>query len=144
VSTQAAATGWNIRDDPGLPEAARPLWTRREGDAWAFAFEARAAHANGSGAIHGGMLATFMDHALGLTVREAVDRMPVATIQLDLQYLAAARPGMLVEARGEVLRRTRSVVFVRGALTAEGAVILAASGIWKVLASGGSRAATPP
>ena len=46
-----------------------------------------------------------------------------------------ANPGEFVEARTEIVRRTRSVVFVRGRLGVGGRQVLAASGIWKVLDS---------
>ena len=125
--------GWTRGDDAGLPETARPLWIRDEPAGRAFGFMARDAHANARGAIHGGMLAVFMDHTLGLTVRTATGGVPVATVQLDLQYLAAGRTGTLIEGRGEVVRRTRSLVFVRGTLTAEGTPVLSATGIWKII-----------
>lgn len=128
-----AAGGWTRGDDTGLPETARPLWVREAPEGRVFGFEAREAHANARGAIHGGMLAAYMDHTLGLTVRHAVGGRAVATAQLDLHYLAAGRVGTLVEGRGKVVRLTRSLVFVRGTLTAEGSALLSATGIWKIL-----------
>nr|WP_255574827.1 PaaI family thioesterase [Caldovatus aquaticus] len=92
-------------------------------------------HNNGRGVVHGGILASIMDHALGKTVGDAVRPQRCATIQLDLHYLAPVAPGEFVTARCEVTRRTRSVVFVRGELFAGGRAVLAASGIWKVLES---------
>ena len=110
----------------------------------AFGLLTDARHANRRGVVHGGMLVTLMDHALGAVVWEAVGRAPIATIQLDAHFLAAVRPGEFVEARGQVVRRTRSVVFVRGALTAGGREVLAASGIWKVLGGEEPRQGAPP
>jgi acyl-coenzyme A thioesterase PaaI-like protein len=74
-----------------------------------------------------------MDHTIGRVARAAADEAPVATIQLDLHYLAPAKPGQFIEARGVVVRRTRSVIFLRGTLSAEGKEVLSASGIWKIL-----------
>ena len=128
-----AAHGWTLREDTGLPEVVRPLWFRQEEAGIAFGFQAREAQTNGRGVVHGGLLATMIDHALGRTVREAVGGAAVATIQLDLHYLAPARPGQFIEARGEVTQRTRSVVFIRGTLLANGKPVLTASGVWKVL-----------
>jgi acyl-coenzyme A thioesterase PaaI-like protein len=70
---------------------------------------------------------------MGRVARRAAGDVPVATIQLDLHYLAPARPGHFIEARGIVVRRTISVIFLRGALTSEGTDVLTASGIWKIL-----------
>ena len=129
-----AADGWVQGDATGLPPFLQPLWTRREGEAVAFGFEARPELANARGVLHGGILATFMDHTLGLTARIGADPAPMATVQLDLHYVAAAQPGPLIEGRGEVVRRTASLVFLRGTLSAGGRLLLSASGIWKVLA----------
>lgn len=125
------AAGWTQRIPSGLPPMANPLWMRGA----EFGFQTRAEHANGRGVVHGGVLATFIDHALGLTVREAIGGgMNLATIQLDLHYLAAAMPGQFLVASGEVTRRTRSVVFIRGMLRHGETTVVAATGIWKILA----------
>lgn len=129
------AEGWRQQDDPGLPDFVRPLWFRDEGNTIAFGFQTRPAHYNGRDMVHGGIMAVFADHALGLTVRRAVEGAPAATIQLDLHYLGVTRPGAFVEARAEVMRRTRSVVFVRGLLSSGGAVVVTASGTWKLLSN---------
>lgn len=128
-----AAEGWVHGDQTGLPIFLRPLWTRQEGDAVAFGFEAHPELANGRGVLHGGMLAAFMDHTLGLTVRHSTGPRPMATIQLDLHYVAAGETGQFVEGRGELVRRTSSLVFMRGELTQGGRVLLSASGIWKLI-----------
>jgi acyl-coenzyme A thioesterase PaaI-like protein len=79
------------------------------------------------------MLLTFADSALGRIVAEAVERKPIATIQLDTHFLAPAKPGDFVEARGRIVRKTRSVVFVEGMLTVRGHPVIRSHGIWKVL-----------
>ncbi|MBU8536360.1 PaaI family thioesterase [Falsiroseomonas tokyonensis] len=126
-----ATDGWQIVTPSGLPETANPLWQRGA----EYGFAARPDHANGRGVIHGGILATFMDHTLGLIVRAATGGgINLATIQLDLHYLAAAKPGQFLVGAGEITRQTRSVVFVRGTLRAGDTAVIAATGIWKLLA----------
>jgi acyl-coenzyme A thioesterase PaaI-like protein len=127
------AEGWSLREDVGLPEMVRPLWTRLENGVAAFGFQTRPAHFNGRDMVHGGIMALFADHALGLTVCVAVDSAPTATIQLDINYVGVTRPGAFVEVRAEVLRRTRSIVFVRGMLTVKGTLVGTANGVWKIL-----------
>lgn len=134
MSADPAADGWVRHDNTGLPELFQPLWRREEGEAVAFGFQSRPEHGNGRPMVHGGILALFADHGLGMTVRRAVQGAPTATIQLDISYVAVARPGMFVEVRAEVLRQTRSVLFVRGLLTAEGTLVATANGVWKRLA----------
>jgi uncharacterized protein (TIGR00369 family) len=72
-------------------------------------FEARADHLNPAGTLHGGVLATLVDTAMGQAVRSAAgdDDVP-ATSQLTVTYLRPGRPGPLevsatVRTRGEHL-----------------------------------------
>ena len=132
MSFAPAAAGWTRLQDPNLPPVAASHWTREDAEGVAFLFGTDERHGNGNGAVHGGLLATYIDHTMGRTARLAAET-KVATIQLDLQYLAAARPGDFVEARGVVTRRTRSVLFMAGRLSVGGKGIVAATGIWKVL-----------
>src|SRR5438552_16778154 len=67
-------------------------------------WEARADHRNLQGLVHGGILATLVDIAMGLAIRTVVgpSRRHV-TIDLGVHYLRPARPGRL-DAAGTVLR----------------------------------------
>jgi uncharacterized protein (TIGR00369 family) len=125
--------GWKPFDDPAMPRVTLRQWERAEGEGFAFGFETDATHANGQGVVHGGVLATYVDHTMGRSARRAAGEEAVATLQLDLHFLAPARPGDFVEARSIVVHRTRSVIFMRGTLTAQGTDVLAASGVWKIL-----------
>jgi uncharacterized protein (TIGR00369 family) len=61
--------------------------------------------------IHGGMVATLLDTAMGgacATVLEARESFLTADLRVD--FMRAARPGLL-RAQGRVLHRTRRVVF---------------------------------
>jgi uncharacterized protein (TIGR00369 family) len=73
------------------------------------AFEARDEHLNPAGTLHGGVLATLVDTAMGLAVRSATgdDDVP-ATSQLTVTYLRPGTPGTVtvtaqVRTRGEHL-----------------------------------------
>jgi uncharacterized protein (TIGR00369 family) len=72
-------------------------------------FDATAAHLNPAGTVHGGVLATLVDTAMGTAVRSATDDGDVpATSQLTVTYLRPGKPGRLtvtarVRTRGEHL-----------------------------------------
>jgi uncharacterized protein (TIGR00369 family) len=96
-------------------------------------WEARTDHRNLQGLVHGGILATLADIAMGLAVRTVVGptRRHV-TIDLHVQYLRPARPGRL-EARGSVVRVGTHVGFAEGAvMDAEGRLLIRASGTYSV------------
>ena len=67
-------------------------------------FEARDEHLNPAGTLHGGVLATLVDTAMGTAVRSATsdDDVP-ATSQLTVTYLRPGKPGVL-----EVTARVRT------------------------------------
>lgn len=110
-----------------------PLFCRRTGEGLRFAFLAAEKHMNGRGVIHGGMLMTFADQVLGLTVEDAVGGNNVATISLNCDLIASGRPGDLIEGQASVIRVTKSVVFVRGTLCHGEIVLVNANGLWKRL-----------
>jgi len=64
-------------------------------------FDATEEHLNPAGTVHGGVLATLVDTAMGTAVRSATDDGDVpATSQLTVTYLRPGKPGRLtVEAR---------------------------------------------
>jgi uncharacterized protein (TIGR00369 family) len=54
-------------------------------------------HLNAGGTVHGGMLATLVDTAMGAAVRSSVDGEEIpATSQLTVTYLRPGKPGRLV------------------------------------------------
>jgi len=72
---------------------------------------------SGAGAVHGGALASLVDHAISLAVYPLVERGKwVATVELKLNYLAPVRAGEIV-AEAQVLALGRQVGTVRVDLT---------------------------
>lgn len=124
-----------LRNDMGFSQHVGPFYVRKPKDGFtlAFGFRAQAHHANRGGVVHGGMLVSFMDHALGAICFAAAGRRPCSTISLDCNFVSPARPGDWVECTGEIGRVTSSVVFVDGRLRVNERVVMQAKGIWKVL-----------
>ncbi len=111
-----------------------PTWVREEIEGPAtYGVLIADKHLNKRGVVHGGMLMSFMDHLLGRTIHVALDGATTATVQLDNQFLSAARDGAWMEGRGEIVRRTRSLVFMTGRLWVDETPVLQSSGGWKIL-----------
>ncbi len=110
-----------------------PIYRKTEdGGVW-FLFDAEDKHRNPRGVVHGGMLMTFMDNLLARTIVHAIGDVGKATMSLSCDFVGPARPGQRIEGRGEVTRVTRSVVFARGSIAADGATVVTGSGVWKLL-----------
>ena len=98
------------------------------------AFEATPRYANTSGQLHGGMLMTFADFALCLAATHGLPGERCVTVSLTCEFTAPGEVGDFIESTAEVVRRTRSLTFVRGQVTAGDRILLNYSAIVKRLA----------
>jgi uncharacterized protein (TIGR00369 family) len=88
-------------------------------------------HLNGSGAVHGGMIMSFVDFALFATANDALKMTPAVTITCNTEFVGAAREGVLLEARAEIVRETGSLLFLQGRISQSGDAVATFSGTLK-------------
>ncbi|MGX1196832.1 PaaI family thioesterase [Parvibaculum sp. MBR-TMA-1.3b-4.2] len=99
--------------DP-FEDHAGPFYFRKTEDGEvACAFEATEKHCNGGGFLHGGLLMTFADFSL-FAIGEAALNGPAVTVSFNAEFTAAATAGDFIEARGDIVQNTGSMVFLRG------------------------------
>ncbi len=125
-----------------------PLYLRHEGDLVLLGFHVEARHCNPMGQCHGGMMASFCDMLLPMTIHrksEPARGRFLPTINLQIDYLAPAPLGCWVQGEAQVLRTTRSLVFAQGLVTADGTTAVRVSGIFKIgpVFTGGAKPAQP-
>jgi acyl-coenzyme A thioesterase PaaI-like protein len=134
-----AADGWRALPGAAMPGSLGVPWARKVDGLWFYGLLTGPEHANPNGVLHGGVLMAFADHTLSLLAWEAAERAPCTTIQLNTHLLEAVRPGEFIELRGEITRRTRGLVFVRGLIVVrqddQVRDVGAIDGIWRVLRS---------
>lgn len=130
-TADAVPAGWERVEDEGFIDLVGPVCLRASDGAYAFRAERK--HANLVGLVHGGMLMSVADRALGVAAMRAAEGANCVTIELGMQFVGAGRLGDWIVARPEIVRRTSSLVFLRGEVTGAGTVIATASGIWKIL-----------
>ncbi|WP_419809430.1 PaaI family thioesterase [Sphingomonas sp.] len=130
--TEGEWAGWSLWHTDAFEQRAGPFYERvdEHGDGIT-AFRAGPNHMNGGGFMHGGCLMTFADAALFTIARPAMAGSFGVTVNLAGDFLDGARPGEFMEARGQITRGARSLVFVRGLVTADGRPVLSFSGIIK-------------
>jgi uncharacterized protein (TIGR00369 family) len=124
--------GWTRTEVEGYLEHIGPLWDRFESDHVTCGFVAAENHKNRVGIVHGGMLATLADRALGVNARLKDPSRRHATIQLNIQYIDAARLGDFVTATARVLRETRTLCFLAGEIVSNGRLIAHISAIFRL------------
>lgn len=89
-------------------------------------------HINPEGFVHGGLLSAFMDYVFYVNARNRLsDTIVSPTIDLQLQFIAAAKLGDTLEGKSTVLRETRDLLFLRGEVYADDNLIVAGSGVYK-------------
>jgi len=98
--------------------AALGIGYRGHGDDWAeldMPFAAQQVADPDYGIIASGAIFTLMDSAAGFAVHVALKQfVPVATLDLRVDYLRAPAPQATVIGRAECYRLTRQIAFVRG------------------------------
>ncbi|HYX03409.1 MAG TPA: PaaI family thioesterase [Reyranella sp.] len=99
----------------GFAAANGPWFEKIEAGRVVRAFRPGPQHANALGIVHGGMLAAFLDSAMGTAVFHALERRSV-TVRLTIDYLGPGRVGDWLQAEGEVLGHDEHVAQVRGRL----------------------------
>jgi acyl-coenzyme A thioesterase PaaI-like protein len=131
----AAAAEWKgwykwTGHDP-FEDAVGPFYVRRDEQGIVTGFRPGPANRNGHGSIHGGCMMTFADFSLFMIAGSGGAEVSGVTVAFTCEFVGPAMPGQLLEARGEVTRAGRSLVFVRGLVTADGANVLSFSGTLK-------------
>ncbi|MHA6317256.1 PaaI family thioesterase [Altererythrobacter sp. CAU 1778] len=128
--TEGEWTGWDTWVSDAFEQRAGPFYERQDDDgSWISAFRTEDRHMNGGGFLHGGCLMTFADAALFTIARNEMQGSFGVTMNLSGDFLAPAKPGQFIEARGEVTRGGGKTVFVRGLVRADGTPILSFTGI---------------
>lgn len=139
TKTTSVAAGWRVAKYAGFVETIGAVWLRTDGVLPRFAFIAEAKHLNRNGTVHGGMFLSILDHAFGMAVISAmgdtVDSRRLATIQFNAQFMGAASAGDFIETDCIILRRTRSLVFLRGECRVGDSIVVAGDCVIKVIGS---------
>jgi uncharacterized protein (TIGR00369 family) len=134
ASFDPAAHGWGaIVNHTAFGDLVGPIWKTEENGQPRFGFIVAPKHLNRAGNLHGGMLMTLADQSMAMTARAVTGARRHATIELNTQFVGGVRLGEFVEAHPEVVRATRSVVFMAVRMFVGDRIVLSANGIWKIL-----------
>jgi uncharacterized protein (TIGR00369 family) len=95
----------------GLTDPWEPLYSRRIEGAVRIGLRAGPAHSNSRGFVHGGLISALADNAMGLSCGEALGHARLVTINLTLDFIAAAKQGEWLEVRPKVVRAGSTLCF---------------------------------
>jgi acyl-coenzyme A thioesterase PaaI-like protein len=116
-----------------------PLYSRRNERSVDIGLVIGAAHCNARGFVHGGVLASLADNAMGLSWGQArVAAAPdaaggIVTVSLTIDFIASAQTGQWLQITPRVLRERGATGFVDALLTADDRLIARASAVFRAL-----------
>ena len=120
------------RKSPFL-DPAGPLYEKADGRTYIVGVRIAERHCNARGYVHGGLLATLSDIALGYSMRLAETPPEKAvTASLSVDFFGAAKIGDWLEVRAKAKRVGGAMAFCSADLFAEGEPIGQAKGVFKV------------
>ena len=94
-------------------------------------------HLNGTGTLHGGVYASLIDNAMGISVLALVG-VRTATIQMNVHFLGAVREGRIT-CRSEVVHRTRRTATAEAKVhDANGELVALGTGAFRVFEKKGN------
>ena len=94
-------------------------------------------HLNGSGSLHGGVYASLLDDAMGLSVASLVG-LRIATTQMNVHFLGAVGEGRIT-CRSEVIHQTRRTATAEGRVyDDEGNLVAMGTGSFRVFEKQGA------
>jgi uncharacterized protein (TIGR00369 family) len=108
-----------------------PLYSRGAGKHLAIGLRAEAKHCNSRGAVHGGILATLADVALGYTMAFASDPPGnLVTANLSLDYAGSARAGDWLETHVDIQKQGSRLSFANCYILVDAERIVRASAVF--------------
>ena len=90
-------------------------------------------HLNRRKITHGGFICSLIDAGAGTAVYRASKNQAGVTISLDVKFITPSRLGDEILGKVNILKKTKSMLFVSCSLYINKNVIASAIGVWKVI-----------
>jgi len=90
-------------------------------------------HLNKREITHGGFICSLIDSGAGTAVHRTTGQKSCVTVSLDIKFIAPSRIGDDLIGNVQILKKTKSMVFVNCNLKKNDQLIASATGVWKVI-----------
>ena len=98
-----------------------------------FIVEVKEMHLNTGKIAHGGFLSTIADTGMGTAAHRVAGDRRCVTINLDVKFISAGQLGDKLKGKVEILKKTKTLVFINCKISNDKEIVLSASGTWKIL-----------
>jgi uncharacterized protein (TIGR00369 family) len=111
-----------------------PLYSRKTDKAVIMGLRLAKPHTNARGLIHGGLIASLADNAMGYSCAQALGwASSLVTISLAVDFVGSAEIGQWLAVESEVIRTGSTICFAQSLIKADDAVIARANGTFRVV-----------
>jgi uncharacterized protein (TIGR00369 family) len=123
----------HFRKSP-FTEPWEPLYSKRTDRSVIIGLRLAKPHTNRRGLIHGGLIASLADNAMGYSCAQATDwTTSFVTISLAVDYVGSARTGQWLAVESDVIKTGSTICFAQSLIKADDTVIARASGTFRVV-----------
>jgi uncharacterized protein (TIGR00369 family) len=124
----------HFRQSP-LTDPWEPIYSRQTSEAVIIGLRLDKPHTNSRGLIHGGLIATLADNAMGLScgVKLGGGGPRLVTVGLAVDFVGTAQIGQWLAVESEVIKTGGTLCFAQSRITADGVVIARANGTFRVV-----------
>ena len=98
-----------------------------------FFTEVKEIHLNTGKIAHGGYLSTIADTGMGTAAHRVAGDRRCVTINLDIKFISAAKLGEELNGKVKILKKTKTLVFIKCEINNTKDIVVSASGTWKIL-----------
>ncbi|WP_298106215.1 PaaI family thioesterase [Bradyrhizobium sp.] len=114
-----------------------PLYSRRTEKAVIMGLRLAKPHTNARGLIHGGLIASLADNAMGYSCAQATGWVTsFVTISLSIDFTGGAGIGQWLSVESDVIRTGGTIFFAQSLIKADDIVIARANGTFRVVRKG--------
>ena len=111
-----------------------PLYSKRTEKAVIMGLRLAKPHTNARGLIHGGLIASLADNAMGYSCAEVTGwASSLVTISLSIDFTGTAEIGQWLSVESDVIRTGSTICFAQSLIKADDTAIARASGTFRVV-----------
>lgn len=117
-----------------LTEPWEPIYSKTTSEAVIIGLRLARPHTNSRGIVHGGLIATLADNAMGLSCAVRMkEPQRLVTISLNVDFLGSAKIGQWLSVETNFVKLGRSICFAQGLVTADSEPCARASATFKIV-----------
>lgn len=123
----------HFRQSP-MTDPWEPIYSRRTDKAVLIGLRAGEPHLNSRGLVHGGLLTTLADNAMGLSCALYLASGPrLLTASLTVDFLSVVERDQWIEVETSFVKPGRAMCFAQAFISADGKICARANGIFRVV-----------